>query len=201
MAIENGYTTLDELKASLRVGDSAQDARLEACIEAASRWIDAECSRTFYVTGSADSPAVRYLTARSARSIRTPDLLQVVALKTDQDGDDVYETEWSTDDFLLAPRNAATDGHPYSEIKVAPGGGLAFPTGEYAVEIAGIWGYAASIPSLIRSACLREAARRFRLGDAPFGVTGAAEMGTVQVSAYDPEIRKDVEPFRRLEYF
>ena len=48
MAIANGYCTLNEAKAALRITDSADDALLERSIEGASRRIDGYCGRRFY---------------------------------------------------------------------------------------------------------------------------------------------------------
>ena len=50
MAITNGYCTLNELKASLRipVSDTVYDALLELAVESASRDIDQATERIFY---------------------------------------------------------------------------------------------------------------------------------------------------------
>jgi hypothetical protein len=50
MAITNGYATLDQFKAQMRitVNDLVDDARMELSIAAASRQIDAHCGRRFW---------------------------------------------------------------------------------------------------------------------------------------------------------
>ena len=53
MAITNGYATLADVKASLRVFDSIDDSLLETAIESASRLIDGYAARTFYSEGTA----------------------------------------------------------------------------------------------------------------------------------------------------
>ena len=53
MAITNGYATLAEVKASLRITDNLDDTLLETAIESASRLIDAYTSRYFYNGGTA----------------------------------------------------------------------------------------------------------------------------------------------------
>jgi hypothetical protein len=50
MAITNGYASLAELKAALRISDTVDDALLETSIESASRQIDGACERVFYST-------------------------------------------------------------------------------------------------------------------------------------------------------
>lgn len=49
MAITNGYCTLNQIKAAVRITDSVDDALLEMAVESASRMIDAECDRSFLV--------------------------------------------------------------------------------------------------------------------------------------------------------
>jgi len=50
VAITNGYCTLAEVKAALRLTDSTDDTLLEKSIEGASRRIDGYCGRFFYQT-------------------------------------------------------------------------------------------------------------------------------------------------------
>ena len=50
MAITNGYCTLAEIKAALRLTDTADDTLLENSIEGASRRIDGYCGTFFYQT-------------------------------------------------------------------------------------------------------------------------------------------------------
>ena len=48
MAITNGYASLTEVKAALRITDTIDDSLLEMAIESASRLIDGYASRQFY---------------------------------------------------------------------------------------------------------------------------------------------------------
>ena len=59
MAITNGYATLAETKAALRITDSVDDSLLEMAIESASRLIDGYAGRQFFSSGT----AIRYFTA------------------------------------------------------------------------------------------------------------------------------------------
>jgi len=47
VAIENGYASLSDVKAALRITDTVDDSLLEISIEAASREIDGWCERVF----------------------------------------------------------------------------------------------------------------------------------------------------------
>lgn len=51
-------------------------------------------------------------------------------------------------------------------------------------------------PDQIREATLRLASRLAKLRDAPFGLVGAAEMGTSMIMRSDPDIMMLIEPFR-----
>jgi len=60
VAITNGYCTLAEVKAALRVTDSVDDTLIENAIEGASRRIDGYCGRWFYKTASTAVPIYPY---------------------------------------------------------------------------------------------------------------------------------------------
>ena len=57
MAITNGYTTRNQIKAALRIGtaDTIDDDLIDNCAGAASRLIDGYCNRKFWAAGSATS--------------------------------------------------------------------------------------------------------------------------------------------------
>ena len=48
MAIVNGYCTLAQVKAALRITDTTDDTLIENSVEAASRLIDGHAMRNFY---------------------------------------------------------------------------------------------------------------------------------------------------------
>ncbi len=52
MAITQGYATLSEVKASLRISDNVDDSLLEVAIESASRLIDGFTARSFSNAGT-----------------------------------------------------------------------------------------------------------------------------------------------------
>jgi hypothetical protein len=53
VAITNGYCSLNDIKAALRITDSTDDTLLELAVESASRMIDSVAERTFYNGGTA----------------------------------------------------------------------------------------------------------------------------------------------------
>lgn len=183
MPILNGYTTLATLKARLGIADTSDDAALEGVIEAVSRWIDAYTGRRFYA-----AVETRYYTPEWENYLRIDDLLSVTSLKTDEDGDRVYETTWVATDYYLEPDNAPLKGSPYTMIRAS--GSKLFPSVRRGIEIVGSFGYSATTPKLIEEACIVQSARLFRRKDAPFGVTGAPEVGQLTViPRIDPDVK------------
>lgn len=191
MAISNGYATLSELKAFLGISASADDARLESAIEAASRAIDAECSRQFYAT----STTLYFQTHDPMRLDLNADLISITTISIDTTGKRDYAA-LDVSAYELDPETA-----PYRTIWIAPGVSISFPLGRRGVRIAGSWGYCAtgSYPQAINKACLILATRYFKRKDAPFGVLGTPELGFTRITARDPEVRALLNPYRRYE--
>ena len=138
----NTYADLAMLKApgALNITGNSYDARLLALLETASRWIDGYCNRHFYLL----QDTRRFSGKRMA--VAAPGLVRLDSLRTDRNGDGVFETELSAGDYRLEPANADPThpwGFPYQRVIAA--GALAkrggFPTGAASVEITGAWGY------------------------------------------------------------
>lgn len=194
MAITNGYCTLSELKAALGISDTTDDARLERAVEGASRRIDGRTRRRFYADADASArvfePTSTYLCP--VDDISTTSGLIV---KTDDDGDGVYEHTWTVADYELRPLNASALGEPWNLIL---GVDELFPTpvlgAKAPVEVTARWGWA-SVPVPIREACIMLSARMFRRADSPLGVLGFGDLGAVRVGRLDPDIDELVAPF------
>jgi hypothetical protein len=186
------YATITDLKARLDIDDSTDDAMLDAVLVAASREIDLFCGRRFY---RADE--TRYYTPEDGDMLRVDDLVSVATLKSDDDGDRVYETTWGTDDYDLCPDNAALDNWPYTQIEVAPSGSYAFPTGRKSVQLAGVFGWP-SIPEPVHVACLVLAAWAWKRKDAIFGVLGSIETGMIRLASLDPDTQAKLMLYRKL---
>jgi hypothetical protein len=177
------------------VTDLDDDTRIERVVEAASRAIDAFTRRRFYA-----ATETRYFSAAQVDTLFVSDLLTVTTLKTDTDGDRVFETTWATTDYDLLPLNAALDGEPYIRLETAPNGSKTFPRRTKGVEIAGSWGYASAAPALVREACIRWGQRIWMIRDAVLGVKGSTPLGEVVVRNVPPD--KDIvawlQPFRKV---
>jgi uncharacterized phiE125 gp8 family phage protein len=184
------YTTVVTLKARMGIADSADDAILGACIAAASRHVEDYTGRVYYAT-----TATKYYRAETEDVLFVDDLLSVSAMATD-DGNRTYPHTWSATDYDLEPDNST----PYQRIRIAPTGTKSWPIGlAKGVRIIGSWGYSTKAPSAIEEAVLLLASRLFKRKDAPFGVAGTVEAGTIALPRIDPDVRMLLEPFRRVE--
>lgn len=156
MTIVNGYATLAEYKAwiiprgSSISTDSADDAVIESMIEMASRYIDAETGRKFYL-GSADE--TRYYTAENAERLRIDDFGSITSVSVDYSGDRVTYKAFLSSDYDTLPANAALDGIPFNGLEMTIFSGEYFPTFPRAIKVVGKIGYP-SVPKDINNACL-----------------------------------------------
>jgi hypothetical protein len=198
MAITNGYCTLAELKAALRVQDAIDDALLELAIESASREIDGYCERMFYST-----TGTRVYAPTNVYTLTTDDIVSVTTLKSSSDGV-TYNTTWSTSDYQLEPLNGVAGGlvTPYTRIRAV--GNYLFPawaTGtiynlEASMQVTGVFGWSA-VPTAIRQATVILAMRIFKRLDAPLGMI-TNDMGSMRVGRFDPDVEALVMPYRKV---
>jgi hypothetical protein len=188
MAIVNGYCTLAEVKAALRLTDNVDDGLLEKAIESASRRIDGYCGRFFYKTASTAIniyPINEYL-------LRMPEDLAnaTVTIKIDSTANGTYATTLTQGvDYILEPTDASLRGYPYVHARMVGGATFplftvpSFPT----CQVTGFWGWNA-VPADVSQACVLLAMRQFARLNAALGVVGFADMA-LQVRAVDPDVR------------
>jgi len=174
---------------------STDERTMEQVIEGASRAIEAFCGRRFYVVSE-----TRYYTPEANDELFVDDLTEITTLQTDEDGDRTYETTWATTDYDLLPLNAALESKPYTRIEVTPEGNYWFPQGlAKSVKIVGKFGYADRPPAQVREACLLQCERLWKRKDAPFGVAGSPELGTMRlIPELDPDVKFMLQPLARI---
>jgi hypothetical protein len=198
MAIVNGYCTLGELKAALRVQDSIDDSLLEISIEAASREIDGYTERVFYSTS-----ATRVYAPHNIYLVETDDIISVTTLKTSTNGL-TYDTTLATTDYQLEPLNNLAGGivTPFTQIRAI--GDYLWPAYspqtifhlEASVQVVGVFGWSA-VPAAIRQATIILAMRLFKRFDAPLGMI-SNDLGSMRVGRFDPDVEALVMPFRKV---
>jgi len=197
VAITNGYCTLSELKDSLQIDDSVDNASLEAAIMSASRMIDDYTQRFFYKDGTIASPVTRYYTPEDAISLNIDDIVTVSTIATDNDLLFTYTTVWATSDFVVEPINNPRKGWPYNRLVAV--GAYVWPFQiPQSVKITGAWGWSA-VPQEIQLAAKIQASRLFIRRQSPFGIAGTPELGTVRLSSrLDPDVEALIRPFKKV---
>jgi hypothetical protein len=198
MAITNGYCTLADVKAALRITDAVDDSLLEMAVESASRLIDGYAYRYFYNAGT----ATRDFVAEDSYLTIIDDLISISELKTtDEIGSD-YVT-WSADDYQLRPVNGKIDGLSVPYTSILSTDDLLFNIkGQQAlVRVTGVWGWTA-VPIAIKQACVIQSSRIYKRLDSPLGVAGFGDLGAIRVGrALDPDVEQLVMPYRIMRNF
>jgi hypothetical protein len=200
LAITNGYATLAETKAALRISDAIDDTLLEMAIESASRLIDGYASRNFYSSGT----ATRYYVADNEFVVQVDDLANgTVTVRSSEQGNGLFDVTWGTDDYQLEPLNAVLDGQAWPFTSIRAIGDYLWPIegGEALVQITGTWGWPA-LPIAIKQACIIQASRIYKRLDSPLGVAGFGDLGAIRVSRnLDPDVEQLVMPYKRMRNF
>ena len=199
MGVTNGYVTLADLKSINEIEDDRDDAILEKAIESISRFIDQTTWRRFF-----SATETRYYTPGESVLLLIDDLTSITSLKTDEDGDRVYEITWSNTDYDLLPLNAVLDGLPWTEIHTTPNGDYSFPLIARSIELAGDFGYVADgedAPWQIRDACILGCNRITERYKTPLGVAGSASLGELRIVVKnlknDPDFMDLINPFSK----
>jgi len=198
MSISQGYATLAEVKAALRIQDSIDDSLLEMAIESASRLVDAYCARSFYNAGTAS----RYFVADNDFLTNIDDAVTITEVATDTSADGTYDVVWQADDYQLEPLNGRVDGlvWPYNAIRAI--GDYTFPIwgGEALVKVTATWGFSA-VPTAIKQATIIQASRIFKRLDSPLGVLSSPDLGFIRVgSRLDPDVSQLVDSYRIVKF-
>jgi hypothetical protein len=191
------YATLAEFKSSIGITDSTDDTPLQSVLDAADQLINnyVDTKVGFGQTAS----QTRYYTADRFDFVLTDPIVSVSQLATDVNGDGTYSQVWTSNDYILAPRNAALDSRPYTEIDTSPfsNADYNFPVGYLEVKVTGVFGWP-SVPAAVKQAALIQAGAIWSSRTAPFGVIGSQDLGGVlrMSAALHPEARILLEPYR-----
>lgn len=196
MAVTNGYASLSEVKAALRIpaDDTIDDAVIELAIEAASREIDQACERIFY-----QASGTRYFVPRDSYVCEIDDLSTITTLKTSSGADGDFDITWAANDYQLEPLNGIVGGivSPTTQIRAIDDYLFTIDGGEATVEVTGTWGWSA-IPVAIKQAAVILSSRIFRRNDSPLGVAGFGDIGVIRVSRIDPDVEAMIMPYKKI---
>ncbi|MGW3110555.1 phage gp6-like head-tail connector protein [Streptomyces sp. NPDC001091] len=185
------YGTLAALRSrfGFEPSDTSRDEDLTGALEAASRYIERNTGRRFWLDGTAVARTVR--TAGRVACRPDGDLLLVEDI-----GDDtgmVVEAgapgAWvPLHDWETQPDNALADGRPITGLLRV---GM---WGTVRVRITARWGWP-EVPADITEAALIQAQRLYKRKDSPEGIIGSAEWGVRNLSRRDPDVWALIEPF------
>lgn len=199
MAITNGYCTLAEVKAALRIptADTLDDTILEGNIEAASRLVDGYTMRSFYNAGT----AVRYFSPDNNIYLPIDDAVSISQVETSSDLTTTYDLTWASTDYQTEPLNGRADGlsgWPVTGVRAIGAYNFLPANGMASVKVTGVWGWSA-VPSAVKQATIIQASRIFKRLDSPLGVLSSPDMGFIRVGTrLDPDVQMLVSPYRLL---
>ena len=197
MTIVNGYASLSEVKAALRITDAVDDSLLNMAVESASRLVDGHAGRRFWNAGT----ATKYFVAQDDYVCEVDDISSsTIVLQTSSGADGIFDTTWDIDDYQLEPLNGELDGiaWPYTSIRAI--GDYLWPIsgGEALVKVTGVFGWP-SVPIAIKQATIIQASRIFKRLDSPLGVAGFGDLGAIRVTRdLDPDVAQLVMPYKRM---
>jgi hypothetical protein len=198
MAISNGYATLQDVKASLRVSDTYDDNLIELAIESASRAIDQYTGRNFYNAGT----ATRLFVAESWDVVNIDDAISISQVQTNLNNE--WGTTWASTDYQTEPLNGISDGIPGWPItRLRAINNYAFPIyrGEALVRVTGVWGWSA-IPTAIKQATVLQSARFFKRNDSPTGFITSPDLGFIRIGTkLDPDVAMMIDAYRSMRYY
>ena len=197
MAVQNAYCSLADVKASLRISDTIDDALIENSINAASRMIDQYCNRYFY---SSSAGEVRYFQANDGFVCWIDDAQSIATLETSSTDPLIFDTTWESGDYQVMPANRYANGAYYPITAITATDNYLFPVWAQIalVKVTGQFGWP-SVPEPVKFACIIQASRLFKRLESPLGVAGVSDMGIMRVgSSIDGDVAQLINPFRLL---
>jgi hypothetical protein len=193
------YATLSQVKGALRITDQIDDALLNTAIDAASRWVDGWCGRTFQA--AAGTTVKDYVPSGRMEPLFVNDLTTVVSIKIDEDLDRTFSTTLNEIDFQLEPINGAFgNAFPFYVIRPQEDGYWPTSFGRATVRVEATFGWPA-IPDAVREATILQASRLYTRLSSPVGVVSFGDMGAIRVSRFaDPDVEMLLAPYRRPKF-
>jgi enamine deaminase RidA (YjgF/YER057c/UK114 family) len=186
------YVELEEFKDTAQLtGTAFADQNIRSAILAASRAVDAETGRRFYLDTVDED---RYYTWEPPsgwywdryydqwrgpagrtfdHTLKIDDLVSLTSLTSSPSSVASFTDTWTLNtDFVLEPRSAPADGRPYTAIRCVPGATLPWPIWPESIKVTGKFGWPA-VPENVKIATGLLAARLVKLQrEAPFGIAG-----------------------------
>lgn len=180
------YADTQELRAYLGIKDELDEDNLTLAVDTASRWIDEECRRRFYLddlaTGVAN-PALARTYYGCGEDLEVDDFDPATPITVTGSADGTFSTTYTLNTgYFPLPLNAATIGRPYNRLRRINNCWPIATRGLATVRVVARWGWPA-VPGPIKQACLIAASDMFKMKDAPFGVAAFGDLGALRVRA------------------
>jgi hypothetical protein len=184
------YASLADVKEFLKITDTREDAELLKRLPAATRRVNRDCGRTFWLSAIAST--------RTYRATH-PELLAVDDIATTEglvieSGRGTGWTSLDLDGLDYLPENAIEKYEPIEMIRRT--GGVWPIYGTTRVRVTARWGWLAVPEDIVLATCI-QAGRLFRRKNAVEGVIGNSEFGPVRVSKYDADYDQLIHPYVR----
>lgn len=179
------YVELEEAKATIELsGYSYADGDLAVALSAASRAIDKECGRRFWL--DTDNTSVRYYSPESYSLLVVDDIVDLQQVAVDVGGVGSF-VAWPATSYNAGPYNAAEDDEPYTFVETARG--YSFPCMARGVRVTGQFGWP-TVPAPVKECTTILASRLMkRAREAPFGIQSVGLDGAaVRISRTDPDL-------------
>ncbi|AVH58665.1 MULTISPECIES: hypothetical protein [Streptomyces] len=183
----NEYVNIATLKASFGTTDNARDDLLTAAIAAASRLIDRNTGRRFYLDAAISQriykPDGRALCKNDGELLIVDDIGSLTGLIVEVGS--VGGTYTAITDYETTPENATPRGLPVTGL-LRTGG--SWGRGISRVRVTAKWGWPA-VPEEVAQAALIQASRLYKRKDSPEGVLGSADWGgALRLGRIDPDV-------------
>ena len=193
MAVVRGYVSLDALKEAVGELSEDHDDAYERAIEAASRQIDEFRGDQFW---KESTPTARYFRTDNPYLLWTGDYADTTTMTVASDtaGDGTFGTVWAATDWQAEPFRRL-NGRPFDRLVAI--GDKCFPVtwARASVRVTAHWGWAA-IPEAVEQACQILAIDHFKSKDLTGGVAGFGDLGAIRVSAFNPQARALLMPYK-----
>jgi hypothetical protein len=179
----NNYITVRELAEYITDPIDASDNYYASVVDAASRYVEAFCGRTF----GPDAVSARVFLPTTATLVYTDDFLAPpVSVAADTNGDGTYDSTYATTSYRVLPLNTTE----CSAISLMPGNVFSA-----SVQVTATWG-TADVPAPVKQATLLVARDLVASKDTKYGILDLDQLG-IRVRD-NSTVRMLLAPHKRL---
>jgi hypothetical protein len=188
------YATLAQFKGRIQRTDTVRDSDLSDALDAASRQVDKDTGRQFWLHQTASAriynPQSRVVRTHDGEKILVDDIGSTTGLVVEIGS---VATSWTAvTDYETGPDNAIAMGDAITTLLRPWQPWTVWRNGR--VRVTAHWGWP-QVPDQITQATLLRAHRIYSRRGSPEGVAGFGDMGVVRVGRYDPDYDSLIAPY------